>query len=101
MVQENGSDRNTMTILKISTDNSSKIILQPHGDTIMTGSFDVKQNGNLKWSNASGEITIHKASTISIMFKDQAIRDHFGEEPIYGTVDTIFDPVGEHVVVLQ
>ena len=101
MVQEDGTDRNTMTILKIFADNSSKITLQPQGNTTIKGNFDIAQNGNLKWSNIPAEITIHKASTISIMFKDQSAKDHFGGEPIYGTISTIFDPVGERVVVLQ
>jgi hypothetical protein len=101
MVQVDGSDRNTMTILKIISGNSSNITLQPQGNTIMIGNFDVAQNGNLKWSKTPAEITIHKTSTISIMFNDQVVKDHFGEEPIYGTVGTIFDPVGKRVVLLQ
>lgn len=102
MVQEDGSDRNTMTILKVfSGDNSSNITLQPQGTTIINANFDVAQNGNLKWSNIPAEVTIHKASTIGIMFKDQAAKDHFGGEPVYGTLGTIFDPIGERVVVLQ
>ena len=102
MVQEDGSDRNTMTILKVfSGGNASNITLQPQGNTVINTNVDVAQNGNLKWSNIPAEITIHKASTIGIMFKDQAAKDHFGGEPVYGTVGTIFDPVGERVVVLQ
>jgi hypothetical protein len=101
MVQEDGSDRNTMTILKVFPGNSSNITLQPQGSTIINGNFDVAQNGNLKWSNIPAKITINKASTIGIMFLDQAAKDHFGGEPIYGTISTIFDPVGERVVVLQ
>ena len=102
MVQEDGSDRNTMTILKVfSGGNASNITLQPQGNTVINTNVDVAQNGNLKWSNVPTEITIHKASTIGIMFQDQAAKDHFGGEPVYGTVGTIFDPVGERVVVLQ
>lgn len=102
MVQEDGSDRNTMTILKVfSGGNASNITLQPQGNTVINTNVDVAQNGNLKWSNIPAEITIHKASTIGIMFKDQAAKDHFGGEPVYGTVGTVFDPVGERVVVLQ
>ena len=101
MVQEDGSDRNTMTILKVFSGNSSNITLQSQGITIINSHFDVTQNGNLKWSNVPADITIYKASTIGIMFKDQVIRNHFGEEPIHGTVDTIFDPFGERVIVLQ
>ena len=102
MVQEDGSDRNTMTILKVfSGGNASNITLQPQGNTVINTNVDVAQNGNLKWSNIPAEITIHIASTIGIMFKDQAAKDHFGGEPVYGTVGTIFDPVGERVVVLQ
>ena len=102
MVQEYGSDRNTMTILKVfSGGNASNITLDPQGNTVINTHVDVAQNGNLKWSNIPAEITIHKASTISIMFQDQAAKDHFGGEPVYGTIATIFDPVGERVVVLQ
>ena len=102
MVQEDGSDRNTMTILKVfSGGNASNITLQPQGNTVINTNVDVAQNGNLKWSNIPAEITIHIASTIGIMFKDQAAKDHFGGEPVYGTVGTVFDPVGERVVVLQ
>lgn len=102
MVQADGNDRNTMTILKVfSGGNASNITLQPQGNTVINTNVDVAQNGNLKWSNIPAEITIHKASTIGIMFKDQATKDHFGGEPVYGTVGTVFDPVGERVVVLQ
>jgi hypothetical protein len=102
MVQVDGNDRNTMTILKVfSGGNSSNVTLQPQGNTVINTSVDITQNGNLKWSNIPAEITIHKASTISIMFQDQSAKDHFGGEPVYGTIATIFDPVGERVVVLQ
>lgn len=102
MVQADGNDRNTMTILKVfSGGNSSNITLDPQGTTVINTHVDVAQNGNLKWSNIPAEITIHKASTISIMFQDQTAKDHFGGEPVYGTIATIFDPVGERVVVLQ
>jgi hypothetical protein len=102
MVQVDGNDRNTMTILKVfGGGNSSNITLDPQGNTVIKTHVDVAQNGNLKWSNIPTEITIHKASTISIMFQDQAAKDHFGGEPVYGTIATIFDPMGERVVVLQ
>lgn len=101
MVLEDGSDRNTMNILKVISGNSSNITLQPQGTTIINGNFDVIQNGNLKWSNIPADITIHKANTISIMFQDQDALDYFGSDPIYGTIDTIFDPVRERIGVLK
>ena len=102
MVQADGNDRNTMTILKVfGGGNSSNITLDPQGNTVINTNVDVAQNGELLWSSIPAEITIHKASTISIMFQDQTAKDHFGGEPVYGTIATIFDPVGERVVVLQ
>lgn len=102
MVQADGNDRNTMTILKVfGGGNSSNITLDPQGNTVINTHVDVAQNGELKWSNIPAQITIHKASTISIMFQDQTAKNHFGGEPVYGTIATIFDPVGERVVVLQ
>jgi hypothetical protein len=60
--------------------------LTPDNSLSINGTVDVKINGVIIWHNAHVSIQIFKGNTIAIRLNDKDTQNHFGQQPVLGTV---------------
>jgi len=73
------------------------IRLTPDKSVFIPGTFDIKLNGTVVWNKIKTTAVILRANTIVLVTDKGAIGEHFRNQPIYGTVQSMKDEKGNEI----
>ena len=79
-------------------DNNTNFVLNPSGLATINGTSNIAVNGTAKWARAHTTIAIDKFLVLRLQLDPKDIDNHFGGQPIYGSVMSLTGPNGTSIV---
>jgi hypothetical protein len=100
-VLADGNRWHTHEITNFSSNNHTRIELQPENTVFFSGMVDVKLNNITPWNGTNVNVMISKGKTMAIVLDNNATGDHFQGQPIYGIVESIRNASGKEMLSEQ
>ena len=94
---DSGMRWHTHKFFNFKTGNNTMIRLTPDKSVFIPGTFDIKLNGTVVWNKIKTTAVILRANTIVLVTDKGATGEHFRDQPIYGTVQSMKDEKGNEM----